>query len=201
MLPNSLPHWCIIGIRSSTNKQVSSPSNTNARTLQHMQSSSPMDPSTLRNPWQRASRSAGQMRSTWRATINQHIWPGKDHHHQNSAETQNGEGCIPPYWQARPGGFGTTAFWPQQAQRTHAQETKSRSFPQRVPVVRRTRPQGIRQKVITTYVKPAPPTGIYKYLNGSNKQVLNIAKLFMNLINSVYFNTKFITDLELLFIL
>ena len=50
MLPNSLPHWCIIGIRSSPNKQVSSPSNTNARTLQHMQSSSPMDPSTLRIP-------------------------------------------------------------------------------------------------------------------------------------------------------
>ena len=34
------------------------------------------------------------------------------------------EGCIPPSWQARPGGFGTTAFRPQQAQRTHAQETK-----------------------------------------------------------------------------
>jgi len=29
-----------------------------------------MDPSTLRNPWQRASRSASQMRSTRRATIN-----------------------------------------------------------------------------------------------------------------------------------
>ena len=27
------------------------------------------------------------------------------------------------------GGFGTTAFRPQQAQRTHAQETKTRSFP------------------------------------------------------------------------
>ena len=27
------------------------------------------------------------------------------------------------------GGFGTTAFRPQQAQRTHAQETKNRSFP------------------------------------------------------------------------
>ena len=74
-------------IRSSPNKQVSSPSNTNARTLQHKQSSSPMDPSTLRNPWQRASRSASQMRSTRRATINQHPLPGKDHHNQNSAET------------------------------------------------------------------------------------------------------------------
>ena len=50
----------IIGIRSSPNKQVSSPSNTNARTRQHMQNISPMDPSTLRNPWQRASRSASQ---------------------------------------------------------------------------------------------------------------------------------------------
>ena len=94
-----------------------------------MQSSSPMDPSTLRNPWQRASRSASQMRSTRRATINQYPLPGKDHHHQNSAETQKGEGCIPPTWQARPGGFGTTAFRPQQAQRIHAQETKNRSFP------------------------------------------------------------------------
>ena len=55
-----------------------------------MQSSSPMD------PWQRASRSASQMRSTRRATINKHPLPGKDHHHQNSAETQTGEGCIPP---------------------------------------------------------------------------------------------------------
>ena len=27
------------------------------------------------------------------------------------------------------GGFGTTTFRPQQAQRTHAQETKNRSFP------------------------------------------------------------------------
>ena len=54
-----------------------------------MQSSSPMD------PWQRASRSASQMRSTRRATINKHPLPGKDHHHQNSAETQTGEGCIP----------------------------------------------------------------------------------------------------------
>ena len=44
MLPNSLPHWCIIGIRSSPNKQISPPSNTHARTRQHMQSSSPMDP-------------------------------------------------------------------------------------------------------------------------------------------------------------
>ena len=129
MLPNSLPHWCIIGIRSSPNKQVSSPSNTNARTLQHMQSSSPMDPSTLRNPWQRASRSTSQMWSTRRATISQHPLPGKDHHHQNSAETQKGEGCISPSWQARPGGFGTTALRPQQGQRTHAQETKNRSFP------------------------------------------------------------------------
>ena len=40
---------------------------------------------------------------------------------------------------SRPGGFGTTAFRPQQAQHTHAQETKNRSFPQRVPVVRRTK--------------------------------------------------------------
>ena len=61
------------------------------------------------------------------------------HHHQNSAETQTGEGCIPPSWQAQPGGFGTTAFRPQQAQRTHAQETKNRSFPNVSPVVRRTR--------------------------------------------------------------
>ena len=99
MLPNSPPHWCIIGIKSSPNKQVSSPSNTNARTRQHMQSSYPMHLSTLRNPWQRA-----QMRSTRRATINQHPLPWKDHHHQNSAETQTGEGCIPPSWQARPVG-------------------------------------------------------------------------------------------------
>ena len=56
------------------------------------------------------------MRSTRRATINQHPLPGKDHHHQNSAETQTGEGCIP-----RPGGFGTAAFRPQQTQRTHVQ--------------------------------------------------------------------------------
>ena len=70
-----------------------------------------------------ASRSASQMRSTRRATTNQHPLPGKDHHHQNSAETQKGEGCIPPSWQARPGGFGTTAFRPQQAQRTHAHGT------------------------------------------------------------------------------
>ena len=129
MPPNSLPHWCIIGIRGSPNKQVSPPSNTNSRTRQHMQSSSPMDPSTLRNPWQRASRSASQMRSTRRATINQHPLPGKDHHHQNSVKTQSGEGCIPPSWQVRPDDFGTTAFRPQQAQRTHAQETKNRSFP------------------------------------------------------------------------
>ena len=79
--------------------------------------------------WQRASRSASQMRSTRRATINQHPLPGKDHHHQNSAETQTGEGCIPPSWQTRPGGFGTTAFRPQQAQRIHAQESKIRSLP------------------------------------------------------------------------
>ena len=65
----------------------------------------------------------------WRANINQHPLPGKDHHHQNSAETQKGERCIPPSWQARPGGFDTTAFRPQQAQRTYAQETKNRSFP------------------------------------------------------------------------
>ena len=123
----------------SPNKQVSPPSNTNTTTRQHMQSSSPMDPSTLRTPRQRVSRSASQMRSTRRATINQHPLPGKDHHHQNSAEAQTGEGCIPPSWQARPCGFGTTAFRPQQAQRTHAQETKHRSFPQRVLVVRRTR--------------------------------------------------------------
>ena len=142
-LPNSLPPWCIIGIGSSPNKQVSSLSNTNARTRQQMQSSSPMDPSTLRNSWQRASISASQMRSTRRATINQHPLPGKDHHHQNSAETQTGEGCIPPSWQAWPGGFGTTAFRPQQAQRTHAQETKNRSFHQRVPVVRRTTQQSM----------------------------------------------------------
>ena len=129
MLPNNLPHWCIIGVRTSPNKQVSSPSNTNARTLQHMQSSSPMNPSTMRNPWQRASRSASQMHSTRRATINQHPLQGKDHHHQNSAEIQTGEGCIPPYWQARPGGFGTTAFRPQQAERTYVQQTKNRSFP------------------------------------------------------------------------
>ena len=76
--------------------------------------------------------STADFRSLGRATINQHPLPGKDHHHQNSAETQTGEGCIPPSWQARPGGFGTTAFRPQQAQRTHAQETKNRSFPQRV---------------------------------------------------------------------
>ena len=88
-----------------------------------------MDPSTLRNPWQRASRSASQMRCTIRSTINQHPLPGKDHYHQNSAETLTGDGCIPPSWQARPGGFGTTAFRPQQAQRTHAQKTKNRSFP------------------------------------------------------------------------
>ena len=56
-----------------------------------MQSSSPMDPSPLRNPWQRASRSASQMRSTRRSTINQHPLPGKDHHHQNSAETPRQE--------------------------------------------------------------------------------------------------------------
>ena len=56
------------------------PSNTNARTRQHMQSSSPIDPSTLRNPWQRANRSASQMRSTRRATINHHPLPGKDKH-------------------------------------------------------------------------------------------------------------------------
>ena len=37
-----------------------------------------------------------KMRSTRRATINQHPLPGKDHHHQNSAETQTGERCIPP---------------------------------------------------------------------------------------------------------
>ena len=37
MLANSLPHWCIIGIRSFPNKEVSPPSNTNARTRQHMQ--------------------------------------------------------------------------------------------------------------------------------------------------------------------
>ena len=43
---------------------------------------------------QRASRSASQMQSTRRATINQHPLPGKDHHHQNSAETQRGEGCY-----------------------------------------------------------------------------------------------------------
>ena len=49
-----------------------------------------MDPSTLRNSWQRTSRSASQMRSTRKATINQHPLPGKDHHHQNSAETQTG---------------------------------------------------------------------------------------------------------------
>ena len=54
-----------------------------------------MDPITLRNAWQRASRSASQMRSTERTTINQHLLPGNDHHHQNSAETQTGEGCIP----------------------------------------------------------------------------------------------------------
>ena len=66
---------------------------------------------------------------TRRATINQHPLPGKDHHHQNSAETQKGEGCIPPSWQARSGGFGTTALRPQQARRTHAQETKNPSFP------------------------------------------------------------------------
>ena len=106
MLPNnSLPHWCIIGIRSSPNKQVSSPSNTNARTRQHMQISSPMDHSTLRNLWQRASWSASQMRNTRRATINQHPLPGKDHHHQKSAETQTWEGCIPSSWQARPVGL------------------------------------------------------------------------------------------------
>ena len=69
------------------------------------------------------------MRSTRRATINQHPLPGIDHHHQNSAETQTGEGCIPTSWQARPGGFGTTAFQLQQAQCTHAQETKNRSLP------------------------------------------------------------------------
>jgi len=139
MLPNNLPHWCIISIRSSPNKQVSPPSNTNARTRQHMHSSYPMDPNTLRNPWQRASRSASQMRSTRRANIKQHPLLGKDHHHQNSTEPQTGEGCKPPSWQARPGGFGTTAFRPQQAQRTHAQETKNRSFPQRFPVARKTR--------------------------------------------------------------
>ena len=50
--------------------------------------------------------------------------------------------------------------------------------------------------VIITYIKPAPPTSIYNYLNGSNiyykhfeKQILNIARLFMNLIKSDYFNT------------
>ena len=58
--------------------------NTNARTLQHIQSGSPINPSTLRNPWQRASRSASQMRSTRRATINHHPLPGKDHHHQTA---------------------------------------------------------------------------------------------------------------------
>jgi len=31
-----------------------------------------------------------------RATINQHQLPGKDHHHQNSAEIQTAEGSIPP---------------------------------------------------------------------------------------------------------
>ena len=65
---------------------------------------------------------------TRRATINQHPLPGEDHHRQNSAESQKAEGCIPPSWQARPGGFGTTAFRPQQAQCTHAQETKNRTF-------------------------------------------------------------------------
>ena len=55
---------------------------------QRMQSSSPIDPSTLRYPWQRTSGSASQMRCTRRATINRHVLPGKDHHHQNSAETQ-----------------------------------------------------------------------------------------------------------------
>ena len=29
-----------------------------------------------------------------RATVNQHPLPGKDHPHQNSAETQTGEGCL-----------------------------------------------------------------------------------------------------------
>ena len=67
--------------------------------------------------------------TTRRATINQHPLPGKDNHHQNSTEPQTGEGCIPPSWQARPGGFGTSAFRPQQVQRTHAQETKYCSFP------------------------------------------------------------------------
>ena len=116
--------WCKEEHASTANYRIQP-----ARTRQHMQSSYPMDPSTLRNPWQRASRSASQMRSTRRATISQHPLPGKDHHHQNSVETQTGKGCIPPSWQARPGGFGTTAFRPQQAQRTHAQETKDRSFP------------------------------------------------------------------------
>ena len=44
--------------------------------------------------------------------------------------------------------------------------------------------------------KARSPTGIYTYLNGSNiyyklfeKQFLNIARLFMNLIKSDYFNT------------
>ena len=36
MPPNSLLHWCMIGIRSSPKKQVSPHSNTTARTLQHI---------------------------------------------------------------------------------------------------------------------------------------------------------------------
>ena len=88
-----------------------------------------MDPSTLRNPWQRTSRSASQMLSTRRATINHHPLPGKDHHHQNNAENQTGEDAH--HLLDRPGQvvFGTTAFRSQQAQRTHAQETKNRSIP------------------------------------------------------------------------
>ena len=118
MLPNSLPHWCIIDIRSSPNKQVSSPSNTNALQWNPVHCGIP--------GYEQADQLA---KCTRRATINQHPLPGKNHHHQNSAETQKAEGCIPPSWQARPCGFGTIAFRPQQAQRTHAQETKNRSFP------------------------------------------------------------------------
>ena len=80
MLPNSLPHWCIIDIRSSPNKQVSSPSNTYA--LQ-------WNPAHCGIPgYEQADQLA---KCTRRATINQHPLPGKDHHHQNSAETQTRE--------------------------------------------------------------------------------------------------------------
>ena len=125
MLPNSLPNWCIVGNRNSPNKQVSSPSNTNARTRQHMQSSSPMDPITLQNPWQRASRSASQMLSTRRATINQHSLPGPKPPSSKRRWNPDRRRLHITFST----GMATTAFRPQQAQRTHAQETKYCSFP------------------------------------------------------------------------